>query len=69
MYFFGDFGKIGLVLGSSFISADQSKEFDFADFKEYDQGITSDLKQRKIYKIKPIKEDTWDFKAIYSPKK
>jgi hypothetical protein len=68
-YFFGDFGKIGLVLGSSFISADQSKEFDFANFKEYDQGITSDLKQRKIYKIKAIKEDTWDFKAIYSPKK
>jgi len=64
-YFFGDFGKIGLVLGSSFIGVDQSKEFDFADFKEYDPGITSDLKQRKVYKIKP--KDQWDFKSIYLP--
>ena len=64
-YFFGDFGKIGLVLGSSFIGADQSKEFDFAEFKEYDSGITSDLKGRKVYRIKP--EDQWQFKSIYSP--
>lgn len=65
-YFFGDFGKIGLVLGSSFIGTDQAKEFDFADFKEYDPGITSDLKQRKVYKIKPMEE--WDFQKIYSSK-
>lgn len=66
-YFFGDFGKIGLVLGSSFIGVDQAKEFDFADFKEYDANITADLKQRKVYKIKPEKE--WDFKSIYETKK
>lgn len=65
-YFFGDFGKIGLILGSSFIGADETKEFNFADFKEYDQGITSDLKQRKVYKIKPMEE--WDFKSIYGTK-
>lgn len=66
-YFFGDFGKIGLILGSSFIGTDQSKEFDFAEFKEYDANITTDLKQRKVYKIKPEKD--WDFKSIYEPKK
>jgi len=64
-YFFGDFGKIGLVLGSSFIQADQVKDFDFAEFKEYDANIISDLKQRKVYKIRS--EEVWDFKAIYSP--
>ncbi|WP_157807163.1 McrB family protein [Algoriphagus formosus] len=64
-YFFGDFGKIGLVLGSSFIGADQAKEFDFADFKDYDSNISSDLKQRKVYKIKP--EGQWNFQSIYSP--
>jgi 5-methylcytosine-specific restriction endonuclease McrBC GTP-binding regulatory subunit McrB len=64
-YFFGDFGKIGLVLGSSFIQADQMKDFDFAEFKEYDANLISDLKQRKVYKIRS--EEFWDFNAIYSP--
>lgn len=64
-YFFGDFGKIGLVLGSSFICADQAKEFDFAEFKDYDKNIQSDLKQRKIYKI--LDEFIWDFISIYKP--
>jgi hypothetical protein len=64
-YFFGDFGKIGLVLGSSFIGADQAKEFDFAEFKDYDKNIQSDLKQRKIYKI--LDESIWDFISIYKP--
>ena len=62
-YFFGDFGKIGLVLGSTFIGVDHSNEFDFADFKEYDANITADLKQRKVYKIKPM--DDWNFSSIY----
>ncbi len=64
-YFFGDFGKIGLVLGSSFIQADQAKDFEFAEFKEYDSNLTSDLKLRKVYKIKP--EEEWEFKSIYTP--
>jgi len=64
-YFFGDFGKIGLVLGSSFIGADQAKGFDFAEFKDYDKNIQSDLKQRKIYKI--LDESIWDFISIYKP--
>lgn len=66
-YFFGDFGKIGLILGSTFIEVDQAKEFDFAEFKEYDANITADLKQRKIYKIKSMEE--WDFESIYATSK
>jgi 5-methylcytosine-specific restriction endonuclease McrBC GTP-binding regulatory subunit McrB len=62
-YFFGDFGKIGLVLGSTFIGVDHSNEFDFADFKVYDANITADLKQRKVYKIKPMED--WNFSSIY----
>jgi hypothetical protein len=53
-----------LVLGSSFIQADQIKDFDFAEFKEYDANLISDLKQRKVYKIRS--EEFWDFNAIYS---
>ncbi|GAB2613905.1 AAA family ATPase [Belliella aquatica] len=64
-YFFGDFGKIGLVLGSSFIQADHNKDFDFAEFKDYDSNLKSDLKQRKVYKINP--EEEWEFKSIYTP--
>lgn len=61
-YFFGDFGKIGLVLGQSFIKK-ESDEFEFARFTDYDSQTEQDLKQRTIYKIKPQSE--WDFKSIY----
>lgn len=66
-YFFGDFGKIGLVLGSSFIEVEQVIEFDFAEFNEYDANIAADLKQRRVYKIKS--EELWDFKSIYDSSK
>lgn len=51
-YFYGDFGKIGLVLGGGFIHQVtlQGKEKIFADFKEYDEDI-SDLEERKVYRI------------------
>lgn len=65
-YFFGDFGKIGLVLGNSFISKEDVSDFDFALFTEYDAQTEQDLKQRSVYEIKPIEE--WDFKSIYEPK-
>jgi hypothetical protein len=65
-YFFGDFGKIGLVLGNSFISKTDTADFDFADFADYDPQITLDLKQRYVYKITPEKD--WDFNSIYTPK-
>ncbi len=52
-YFFGDYGKIGLVLGEEFFENDQEKvdEDLFAKFKDYDTSAFSD---RIIYKIKDV---------------
>jgi 5-methylcytosine-specific restriction endonuclease McrBC GTP-binding regulatory subunit McrB len=60
-YFFGDFGKIGLVLGSSFVEK-VNGNFSFAKFEEYDNDIQEDLKQRTVYKIK--EESEWKFSEI-----
>lgn len=50
-YFFGDFGKIGLVLGKGFV---KQKEWDretdsFADFEEYENS--SDFEDRNVFEI------------------
>jgi 5-methylcytosine-specific restriction enzyme B len=52
-YFFGDYGKIGLVLGNGFVktTSKQNKEKLFADFSEYD---ASDFSERVIYKIENV---------------
>lgn len=62
-YFFGDFGKISLVLGSSFISQGTKSEVTFAKNNDYDTSIAADLLERSVYEITP--QDQWDFKAIY----
>ena len=65
-YFFGDFGKIGLVLGDSFVQEQlMSKSFQFATFNGYDSSLVNDLKERKVYRIKP---SGWDFNSIYGDK-
>ena len=61
-YFFGDYGKIGLVLGDSFVAKDQTEDFKFAEFAGYDADVSSDLKERSVYKIRPSKD--WDFNSI-----
>ncbi|WP_299053341.1 AAA family ATPase [uncultured Polaribacter sp.] len=60
-YFFGDFGKIGLVLGDSFIDR-KDEVFNFSQFKHYDSDIIEDLKSKPIFKIN--NDNLWDFKAI-----
>ena len=62
-YFFGDFGKISLVLGSSFITKTTKSDVTFAKDNEYDPSIASDLLERSVYVVTPM--DQWDFKAIY----
>jgi len=54
-YFFGDYGKIGLVIGSKFfeIKDNQADENFFAPFEDYD---SSPLVERKVYHIKKILE-------------
>ncbi len=61
-YFFGDYGKIGLVLGDSFLTKDDTEVFEFAEFEGYDSDVSSDLKERPVYKIRPSKD--WDFNEI-----
>lgn len=60
-YFFGDFGKIGLVLGNSFIDR-KDESFSFSAFKHYDDDIVEDLKSKAIFKIN--NDNLWNFKAI-----
>ena len=60
-YFFGDFGKIGLVLGEGFFEnkGTQVSENLFADFDEYE---SSDLAERPVYKLLNVSEmDNQDF--------
>ncbi len=61
-YFFGDYGKIGLVVGKGFFKPVESvQENFFAEFNDYD---SSEFAERTIYKIRDIaemKED--DFKT------
>lgn len=54
-YFFGDFGKIGLVIGSDFfdIKDNQVDEEFFAAFEDYD---SSPMLERKIYHLKNIQK-------------
>lgn len=62
-FFFGDFGKIGLVLGDSFIEMQKDKSLKFATFLGYDQQVVRDLEDRKIYRIKD--RSNWNFYSIY----
>ncbi|MCM4171861.1 EVE domain-containing protein [Arenibacter sp. TNZ] len=50
-YFFGDYGKIGLILGAGFfdIEDNQVEEDFFAPFEDYD---SSPLLERKVYHLK-----------------
>jgi len=53
-YFYGDFGKIGLVLGKGFVRENDNRENIFAEFNYDSQGLA----ERKLYEIidyrKPI---------------
>ncbi len=60
-YFFGDCGKIGLVLGSSFVEK-VNHYFEFSSFDDYDNDVKADLKEKLVYKIKS--ENLWDFTKI-----
>ncbi|QAA80872.1 hypothetical protein EI546_03620 [Aequorivita sp. H23M31] len=61
-YFFGDYGKIGLVLGDSFVEKKKNERSVFSKFNGYESDIISDLEERAVYKIKSPK--AWDFKSI-----
>lgn len=64
-YFYGDFGKIGLILGNDFVQLKNKVDngFTFAKFDGYDTDIESDLKNKKVYEISTPSK--WNFKNIY----
>lgn len=60
-YFFGDFGKIGLVLGEGFFEdeqPDENKKNIFAQFKAFEDA--EELAARKIFRLKNISAMTTD---------
>jgi len=61
-YFFGDYGKIGLVLGAGFVKVSEKKTDDklFADFKGYD---SSDFSERVIYKTVNVEDKDFNIQA------
>lgn len=59
-YFYGDFGKIGLVLGGKFIESVEN-EIAFPENFEYEKNF---LEDKKIYHITSY--DKWDEKAFIS---
>jgi 5-methylcytosine-specific restriction endonuclease McrBC GTP-binding regulatory subunit McrB len=63
-YFFGDFGKISLVLGKSFITKETTSKVKFAKDNDYDASIANDLLERAVYEV--TDREDWDFKAIYA---
>lgn len=64
-YFYGDYGKIGLVLGEAFVKIIESEQ-SFAKFKPIDPAILEDYKARQIYKLVDVEElEEKDFIAIY----
>ncbi|MFN8296358.1 MAG: AAA family ATPase [Chitinophagales bacterium] len=64
-YFFGDFGKIGLVLGNEFIQkVDDKQKVEFANFDHEDNQT---LREKPIYIFTNSEDWTLDsFKSIYS---
>jgi 5-methylcytosine-specific restriction protein B len=62
-YFFGDFGKIGLVLGDSFVEKKPSISTSLARFAAYDNNVQEDLLNREVFQIRDSSQ--WDFKSVY----
>lgn len=59
-YFYGDFGKIGLVLGGKFIESVENKTVFPKNF-EYEKDF---LEDKKIYRITPFSE--WEEETFIS---
>jgi len=65
-YFFGDFGKIGLVLGGEFIKAKSSKPSFPKNFKYGEDGDISSFTDKIVYEFTPVA--SWSattFTSIY----
>ncbi|MFT6336461.1 MAG: hypothetical protein ACJATI_003220 [Halioglobus sp.] len=63
-YFFGDLGKLGLILGKSFIKeSNASQNIRMKTFNGYGGNYSDDMNEKKVFKI--TSSNGWDFKDIY----
>lgn len=58
-YFYGDYGKIGLVLGEGFVKSKNFKEEKLATFRSYQNG--SDYTDREVYEIEDYRNEYTDY--------
>jgi hypothetical protein len=63
-YFYGDFGKIGLVLGDAFVEEKKEDSFKFATFMSIDTDVKADLMERSVFSIKNA--DDWSVESFIS---
>lgn len=63
-YFFGDFGKIGLVLGGEFIKAKSSKPNFPKNFKYGEDGDISSFTDKIVYEFTSV--ESWSAKTFTS---
>ena len=56
-YFFGDYGKIGLVLGKGFIKKKEWKK-DSDSFADFDYESSSEFDERSVYEIIDYRNET-----------
>ncbi|MDA9864125.1 EVE domain-containing protein [Flavobacteriales bacterium] len=62
-YFYGDLGKIGLVLGKAFVEAKSKEEVKFADFEHEDRDL---LEDKEVFRLAdPMNLPAEAFRAIY----
>ncbi|MFA0960515.1 AAA family ATPase [Roseivirga sp. BDSF3-8] len=65
-YFYGDYGKIGLVLGRAFVKVRETEGHGFAAFDDMHSDLRQDYEERRVYHL--TGPDSWkkeDFIAIY----
>lgn len=66
-YFYGDYAKIGLVLGEGFVSVKKDKMLKFAGFKDIDQNLREDYESKAVYELTSPDDWTKDhFIRLYS---
>ena len=67
-YFYGDYAKIGLILGDPFVKVKAEQQIGFASsFQAIDEGVREDYERRNIFTLTAM--DVWkkeDFMAIYA---
>ena len=63
-YFYGDFGKVGLILGDAFVKARDKRQTSFASFDHPDADL---LQEKVVFDLQDPKDvEPEGYRAIYS---